>query len=295
MNPIPCLAWRPRNAVIIFLSSFLLLVAVPGVSESLTPAQVREGTDIRTRVFPPLRKIDLAAVQALTNAERSLLVAYLQASIEDTRSAGDSNFRLDGCPEAFELALLGEDVGRSIIARYYLADPNSGTAQIRRLNDPKMIPLIGKALFKEDPPDSPYGNSPGQGVALLDILHLLQLTHVFSQGMIDWAKSLAGSNSGFREKLTTMRLWYRANEAALKSSNFAGVLPGKILVEAASGGANSMPLGMKEQVPESNLIATGCGLPDKSRGARWLTAGISLATVIAIVFWSCRRIRSDRE
>lgn len=179
------------------------------------PGKVTRAFAIKQRVFPSGRHVDKAAFGALSAKERELLIWYLW-NLDDT----------------VELAILGDSNAREkVVAEFLNASQwGRGGSELKALRDPKVIPMIGEALFKEEKFEqeegSDVGFAPIQETVRGATVHILGNSPEFNERVINWARRMRDDSSMNPEETAIMRDWYRANEAKLKAGDFKAVQPG---------------------------------------------------------------------
>ena len=267
-------AGRMASLLVIMLLGCLAASAEP-------PGKVTRAFAIDQRVFPPGGHVDKAAFGTLSAEERELLIWYLW-SLDDT----------------VRLAILGDSKAREMVVADFLDTKkmSSGYSALQALKDPKVIPMIGEELFKDEKlkQHGDVGIMPIQDIVRNVMLHALGNSAEFNEAVINWARRMDEDNWSDANGIAIMRDWYRANEAKLKAWDFKAVEPGAEppdrKVSAPAGGApSSLPSDSKPATAPVSFPGN-VQSPESSRNVyAWIAA--LLLTICGSLAWLLKRKR----
>lgn len=163
-------------------------------------------------------------IQSISNSDRNLLIALLRESVDSIALKYPVEARVMNTIPLVELAMLGDDWAMTQRVNEFLTHgTRSAPTELLLLNSPKVIPLIGEGLFKDEN-EQTVGDihySPTQETIKLVILHTLTHSSEFSSDVAGWARRVSVGDT-----VATVRNWYRANETKLRAGNFKAVEAG---------------------------------------------------------------------
>lgn len=228
----------------------------------------------------------------LTDEERHLVVELLRSEVDSAKRRFPKEAERLIQPTLQDMATLGDDWALTQCVSWFLAHESRGAPNVMRaLKNPKVIPLIGEALFKEEKEefDSDVGLEPTQQTVAQVIVYTLIESPEFEEDVRNWARRVSQNGT-----MTIIRDWYRLNETKLKAMDFKAVRPGAEPSELKQ----SAPVGTQATSPPTRglllpSIAKPLGNPPASGhfGNSYLLIGALLLAVCGCLVWLSRTKR----
>jgi hypothetical protein len=231
--------WRVLRAALL---AVLMLVGGWGAREGVQAAAISAG---EAEMGPP--KVDEWAaakelyeacmrygqqnyysVKELDAGQRELLIAYLRMRVDERW--GEELTWSDRVRQAHfvkDLALLGDAESlRKLVDRFW---SNRDVLELMYVADARTIGMIGDGVFMEDTGwrDHDVFFPPMQECVATVVLEILRKSDAFSPAVKVWTSQVPVG-----EQLAAVRAWYRVNMGALKSGEFALVVPGVVKAPA---------------------------------------------------------------
>lgn len=245
-----------------WIISLVLILTCPFLLAETKEQRAKENA-IYKRVFPVGVRPNKDALNSLTGDEQQMLIEHLRSAIDAYRKKGEDDASLGGHTSTLQLAMLGDDKARAMVVASFLNERSGeGWDSLKTLNEPKVIPMIGEALFRNEvyvrEPGSDVGFVPTQKIVGEVTLHILCNSPKFSAEVINWARRVRSEKSPFDE-VQILRDWYRANEAMLKAWDFKAVQPGAEPPERkqpVSAEANPLPSASEASRPGTAPVSS---------------------------------------
>jgi hypothetical protein len=163
-------------------------------------------------------------IRTFSDEDRRLVIELAREGIENWRRTNPKDW-MAACQSGLrEMAMLGDDWAIVECTNWFLeygtrAAPNT----MRAINSPKVIPLIGEALFKAERLERSADLllAPTQETVAEVVVYTLSNSSAFDEEVISWARRV-----DHRYTMKMIRDWYRENEAKLKAGDFKAVRPG---------------------------------------------------------------------
>ena len=216
------------------------------------------------RVFAASVRPDMHELGSLSAEEYNLLQQGLRKQIDYYRNKGESAAALGSHYETLQLAALGDDNAREMVVAEFMNAPRWGNraSGLKALREPKVIPMIGEALFKEETEEERGDNiyKAIQETVRSVIVYTVGNSAEFNEAVINWARRMRSDSSMNPEETAILRDWYRANEAKLKAGDFKAVQPG------AEPPERKQPAPFDTQPPSSSPPSATAGSESKTRG-----------------------------
>jgi hypothetical protein len=235
-------------------------------------------------------------IQSLSNSDRNLLIVLLRDTVDYTSRKHPAEARVLNTIPLVELAMLGDDPALTERVKEFLTHgTRSVPTELLLLSNPKVIPLIGEGLFKDEKPQivGDVYRRPTQETIKNVMLHTLSDSAEFNSDVAGWARRVSGGDA-----IAVVRKWYRANETKLKAGNFKAVEAGPEL--SSSNGNPPVPSGggaTPSSVPPLSPPVRSNGKPPAdvllptSGGNGFLSTVVLILVVVGGLFWKFGRRR----
>lgn len=196
--------------------------------------------------------------RSLSEKERTLIIEFLRDQVDYTTERFPKYAEAETRGAVADMAILGDEAALQKLVKSYIANETGGVpGEILLIKNPKIIPLLGETLFKEEKPKI-AGDliflPPQQSVAYVIAQNLLN-SNEFSPDVVKWARRLQ-PNMKPDSSIPLLRKWYVANESKLKAGDYKAVVAGDDLAETRSPSNTgtvpqqlAMPAPLQQQEP----------------------------------------------
>lgn len=234
----------------------------------------------------------------LSESERILVIEKLRDEMEEIRRESPKDFEYETRFIVLDMAILGDDRSLAQHVDRYVKHDADGQNLMLAITNPKVIALLGEALFveKKGSFNGHVGRLPPQWLFAEVILHNLRNSVEFKSDVRSWAELVRQRNHDGTRATNIVRDWYRANEGKLKTGDFKSINPGEEVPElkqlGSDDGRTRSQLGPLTPSP-TTLKSSTIGTASSRSGSYGLIGGILFVTCGCIVWLFLRRYRGQ--
>jgi hypothetical protein len=268
---------------------------------ALTDVEQARAFDLYKRTFEA--PIDHVRINALTDEEKTLLVAWFHGSLERRRRQGTSEYQLNSSPTADFLARLDDEWGTQAFASEFRRDPRRyWEGQFRFVRNARVIALIGEYLFEEEEYEiaDDVELIPAQWSTARGVIETLKYAPQFLPDIGIWGKQLEDARAASSaDVVKVLREWYRENEQKLREGKFQEIRPGRVPVVAAadpSEASRGQGSGQVEKAQGQGVQqpSAASAVAQSSEVPAWALWGAGALAILLALGMAFRRVFSSR-